>query len=306
MIQLLGITDKHKLEPLCKASQDYYKIADFCDRNCLMECLLSDSADDAKRMYSQGLNEEEPDCSLSKNPDTLQDIEYTIENETIEDALPKVKQLFKEADVDGNGTISEDELKEIFSSLGEWSDEEFSLLFAEADRNGDGTLNYDEFLTLILGDQGEEGKAVQEGLKEAAGLLIDELYKLKDIKGGDLDFMESAMDAFSRGNNTASNVFYAMNCSETRNEHIEDIYLAHLMRYCGITEEEKDKAKPLCKAWRVFFELSEKNGGWLPWRTKLGKFLDSFYQTTFSGGTKEAAKEAFLEEAFGASAVAGA
>ena len=57
-------------------------------------------------------------------------------------AIGKVRQ----ADKNGDGSISKEELKSIFRKLDKWTDEEFDVLWTGADKNGDDKLQYEEFL----------------------------------------------------------------------------------------------------------------------------------------------------------------
>lgn len=74
--------------------------------------------------------------------------------------LESIKGAFKNADLNGDGYITKDELHSVFNSIGQWTDEEFDELYAAADTSGDGKLSYDEFLDWVLG-QDEETFTVQ-------------------------------------------------------------------------------------------------------------------------------------------------
>lgn len=299
LIQKLGVMDeesalqlKRKLEPMRRAIDACDMLGDLCEKGCFVSAILATTdADAAKQKYNQicaqemGEDEEIDEYGAVS---TLREIEETLCDgatpNAIEHAMEKAKQLFKEADTDGSGTMSEDELKFIFRELGEWSDEQFAVLFAEADKDSNGSLNYDEFLSYIFG---EGGDANRQSLTEAADIFIDELYKARDICN-DESFIENAAD-----------VIHQMFCEETfAAEQIEEMFLQQLTEMVQLKKGEGEKFKPLCKAGRAFFEHSTKNGGWLPWRTKLDTFRDNLYQAHMSQATAEMAKETFAKEAF--------
>jgi len=254
--------------------------------------LSTTDADAAKQRYIEDYakemgEEESGDYGDCPGISTMIEIEGNLAEGATAEAIAMCRQLFKEADTDGNGTISEDELKCLFRYFGEWSDEQFSLLFEDADTNCDGHLDYDEFLSYIFGEQKEQKKtSQQEDLKVAADRFIDELYRAKFFKD-DEDFIMNAMDAYSSC------------CAETKAaEEIEEVFLKYLKEFCRVREGEEVAFRSLCEAGRVFFELSEKSGGWLPWRTKLATFIDNGYQAHILGATKERAKKDFSSQAF--------
>lgn len=78
----------------------------------------------------------------------------------------QVMAAFKAWDTDGNGTISEDELKGALTKLG-MNDEEVKTCFEQADLNKDGVVDYDEFITWVYDDPNE---AIQKLVSGAKGL----------------------------------------------------------------------------------------------------------------------------------------
>merc|ERR1719410_500520 len=87
------------------------------------------------------------------NFDGLKELEKIVEQAAGNVAAPTehqismIKQLFKDADEDGNGLICREELESVLKKLGDWVPEEFDVLFSKADWNSDGRLSYDEFVT---------------------------------------------------------------------------------------------------------------------------------------------------------------
>ncbi|EFB23090.1 hypothetical protein PANDA_009126, partial [Ailuropoda melanoleuca] len=61
-----------------------------------------------------------------------------------------MREVFRAFDLDGNGHISVDELKQAMSTLGEkLSQEELDAMIQEADVDKDGQVNYEEFLRIL-------------------------------------------------------------------------------------------------------------------------------------------------------------
>ena len=68
-----------------------------------------------------------------------------------EDELAGAKERFKELDVDGNGTVTSEELKKVMKEEleGEGIPESvMDVMVAMADVNGDGKINFEEFLQM--------------------------------------------------------------------------------------------------------------------------------------------------------------
>lgn len=62
----------------------------------------------------------------------------------------RLKDIFHAADSNGDGRISDDEMKRVLAEVGEWKEEEFTELFKQADANNDGYLNVDEFIDWLV------------------------------------------------------------------------------------------------------------------------------------------------------------
>ncbi|KAI8988117.1 hypothetical protein BDF20DRAFT_853918 [Mycotypha africana] len=62
----------------------------------------------------------------------------------------EIKETFRVFDNDGNGYISETELRHIMASVGEkLSQNELDAMLREADVDGDGQINYEEFVKML-------------------------------------------------------------------------------------------------------------------------------------------------------------
>jgi calmodulin len=62
----------------------------------------------------------------------------------------EMRQAFRVFDIDGDGLIDADELRQTMENLGErLSDEDVRAMIREADKNGDGKVDYEEFVHMI-------------------------------------------------------------------------------------------------------------------------------------------------------------
>jgi len=68
-----------------------------------------------------------------------------------DNAEEEMLEAFRVFDTDGNGSITADELRQIFVNLGEkLTEEEIADMIEEADTDGDGEINYQEFVTMMF------------------------------------------------------------------------------------------------------------------------------------------------------------
>jgi len=73
-----------------------------------------------------------------------------------EDSLEAVKEAFKMFDLDGDDFITEKELRQMLTGMGEkLSDEEVTDIIREADTNGDGKIDLEEFIAMMMPAQRE-------------------------------------------------------------------------------------------------------------------------------------------------------
>ena len=67
-----------------------------------------------------------------------------------DNAEEEMLEAFRVFDTDGNGSITADELRQIFNNLGEkLTEEEIADMIEEADTDGDGEINYQEFVAMM-------------------------------------------------------------------------------------------------------------------------------------------------------------
>nr|AAA92677.1 calmodulin-like protein [Pisum sativum] len=67
------------------------------------------------------------------------------------DAEEELREAFKVFDKDQNGYISPSELRHVMMNLGEkLSDEEVKQMIKEADMDGDGQVDYDDFVKMMM------------------------------------------------------------------------------------------------------------------------------------------------------------
>ncbi len=93
-------------------------------------------------------DEDEQDFSTSSAHSTHREISQPAASSSDEE---EIRAAFKVFDIDGNGFISEDELRQTLSNLGEHlSDRELKAMMNQADLNHDGQIDYNEFSRMLL------------------------------------------------------------------------------------------------------------------------------------------------------------
>eukprot|EP00746_Dinoflagellata_sp_MGD_P167704 gnl/MRDRNA2_/MRDRNA2_98550_c0_seq1.p1 gnl/MRDRNA2_/MRDRNA2_98550_c0~~gnl/MRDRNA2_/MRDRNA2_98550_c0_seq1.p1 ORF type:complete len:275 (-),score=94.25 gnl/MRDRNA2_/MRDRNA2_98550_c0_seq1:23-847(-) len=102
----------------------------------------------------------------SESADKQSTVEEVVEHFDVETA-ESIKEVFRNADTNGDGCISEQELRDLFRELDDWSDEEFETLFKEVDKNGDGKIQHQEFIDWVCGGGAKKAGIEQEDLADA-------------------------------------------------------------------------------------------------------------------------------------------
>eukprot|EP00928_Gymnodinium_smaydae_P000043 TRINITY_DN1001_c1_g2_i1.p1 TRINITY_DN1001_c1_g2~~TRINITY_DN1001_c1_g2_i1.p1 ORF type:complete len:1220 (+),score=312.57 TRINITY_DN1001_c1_g2_i1:100-3759(+) len=68
-----------------------------------------------------------------------------------QDEAEAIKKQFRDADIDGDGFISREELGIVMRDGGNWTEAELDDLFASVDKDGNNLINYEEFVDWIVG-----------------------------------------------------------------------------------------------------------------------------------------------------------
>ncbi|KAE9605292.1 hypothetical protein Lal_00024729 [Lupinus albus] len=89
-------------------------------------------------------------------------IELNTKGVDSEEVLENLKDAFSVFDVDGNGSITTEELHMVMASLGEeCSMAECEKMINGVDSNGDGMINFEEFKIMMTGSQSKERVEVE-------------------------------------------------------------------------------------------------------------------------------------------------
>ena len=68
---------------------------------------------------------------------------YTTNATKVDTAIAEYMEAFHRIDVDGSGSLSPDELRDVMVELGEeMNEKELDAMIQEADHDGDGEINY--------------------------------------------------------------------------------------------------------------------------------------------------------------------
>lgn len=100
-----------------------------------------------------------------------------------------VKALFKQHDLNDDGTIDEAELIETMEGIG-FSEMECKLLFSQADMNHDGVIKYEEFIAWVFSEDIWEDECAAPHMTQAFELLSKSICDLEASateEGGDLN-----------------------------------------------------------------------------------------------------------------------
>jgi len=86
-------------------------------------------------------------------PRKVGDVEFT------EQQVEEFKEAFSEFDIDGDGTITTQELGTVMRRIGERpTDKELTDMVAEVDEDKSGTIEFNEFLQMMANRQGDSEK----------------------------------------------------------------------------------------------------------------------------------------------------
>ena len=94
---------------------------------------------------------------------------------------PDGAELFVEFDIDGDGTVSREELKLGYAKLGEdMSEDDLDAIMSLVDRDGDGEMDYNEFVQM--GKMTEDVKALRMSMDENLEQLKRESEETMETK----------------------------------------------------------------------------------------------------------------------------
>jgi multidrug efflux pump subunit AcrB len=116
--------------------------------------------------------------SLS-NENTQFESMRSLSNEQVEEIL---KDAFAAADLDGNGTLDEDEMRIVLDSVGVTAlgltEKQITGICAAADLDGDGGVDYDELSTLVY------DVVTQMTMEDAVSKILLALYCVRRVPLG--------------------------------------------------------------------------------------------------------------------------
>jgi Ca2+-binding EF-hand superfamily protein len=137
-----------------------------------------------------------------------------VRNGLTENEIFEIKELFDQFDLDGNGTISVQELRTALGGLGLNDNQTINQIWAEVDKDKSGYIDLDEFITMLVGpNQDTESR---EDIRKVYSLFLGE-------------------DAGSRVNNKIQ-VQHLRKIAKELNEHMSDEELLEL-----ITRADNDR-----------------------------------------------------------------
>jgi Ca2+-binding EF-hand superfamily protein len=74
-----------------------------------------------------------------------------VRNGLTESEIWEIKELFDQFDLDGNGTISVQELKTALGGIGLNDNQTVNQIWSEVDKDKSGYIDLDEFITMLVG-----------------------------------------------------------------------------------------------------------------------------------------------------------
>jgi Ca2+-binding EF-hand superfamily protein len=131
-----------------------------------------------------------------------------VRNGLTENEIYEIKELFDQFDLDGNGTISVQELRTALGGIGLNDNQTINQIWAEVDKDKSGYIDLDEFITMLVGpNQDTESR---DDIRKVYGLFLGE-------------------DAGSRVNNKLG-VQHLRRIAKELNEHMTDEELSELIQ----------------------------------------------------------------------------
>jgi Ca2+-binding EF-hand superfamily protein len=93
-------------------------------------------------------------------------------NGLTETEIMEIKELFDQFDTDGNGTISIEELRQAFSSMGVNDNQFLFSILQEFDKDRSGYLDIDEFVNMMVGSNQDTDS--REDIRKVFNLILGE------------------------------------------------------------------------------------------------------------------------------------
>jgi len=87
-----------------------------------------------------------------------------------EDQVAEIKDVFKGMDVDGNGSVTSEEMRKVMSEMLPEHKGYTDVMAAMADTNGDGKIDFEEFLQMVVNGPPD-------------GLTPEQIFKIYDKNG---------------------------------------------------------------------------------------------------------------------------
>jgi Ca2+-binding EF-hand superfamily protein len=128
-------------------------------RNAAMDRELSENKKQKlKKVFDQVSNNR---INFGEFLDLMQNMSVTEDSDDSDNSNSysdgEIKEMFKQADKDGDGFITATELKQEMESDGEkWTKAQIKKVMKKADKDGDGRISFEEFSKMVKGSDSVE------------------------------------------------------------------------------------------------------------------------------------------------------
>jgi Ca2+-binding EF-hand superfamily protein len=139
-----------------------------------------------------------------------------VRNGLTESEIWEIKELFDQFDIDGNGTISMQELKTALGGMGMNDNQTINQIWAEVDKDKSGYIDLDEFITMLVGPNQDTDS--REDIRKVYQLFLGE-------EGGRM--------------NSKIQLQHLRSIARELNEQMSDEELLHLMQ---VADNDRDGA----------------------------------------------------------------
>ena len=126
-------------------------------------------------LKAQAIEQQEESPKECESTHYLEEIEY-------------IDKLYWSLDIDGNGTLSFDEIKQVLQQKFPYDSEYIYSLLLKADTDGSGEIDYEEFVAALQGQN-----LFRKNMKDGAKIrIINELWQKYDTDlSGELNYKEA-------------------------------------------------------------------------------------------------------------------